>query len=105
MALDRQRGDRRRTAREVQQEPPQTSEVTAVDALVASERAAQLWKGIDALPEKLRIVLVLAGIEEHNVEEVARLLKVPVGTVKSRLFAARHRLKEQLQWTRTDVNR
>jgi len=39
----------------------------------------------------------LSGIQEHDVAEVARLLDLPEGTVKSRLFLARQRLKEQLQ--------
>jgi RNA polymerase sigma-70 factor (ECF subfamily) len=56
-----------------------------------------LWAAIDALPEKLRIALVLSGIEGYDVSEVATLLEVPQGTVKSRLFLARRRLKEQLQ--------
>ena len=65
--------------------------------LVASERAARLWRAIDALPEKLRVVVVLSGIEEHDLREVARLLGLPEGTVKSRMFLARQRLKEQLR--------
>ena len=71
----------------------------ASDEVIARERAAHLWNAIDGLPEKLRIVIVLAGIEGHDIHEVARLLDVPQGTVKSRLFLARQRLKEQLQWT------
>jgi len=97
LAIDRQRGDRRRAARETVTETiiaPDTSE-----ELIARERAAVLWNAIDSLPDKLRIVIVLAGIEEHDTAEVARLLDVPQGTVKSRLFLARQRLKEQLQWT------
>jgi DNA-directed RNA polymerase specialized sigma24 family protein len=42
---------------------------------------------------------VLASIEEHRLDEVARLLDLPEGTVKSRLFLARQQLKEHLQWT------
>jgi RNA polymerase sigma-70 factor, ECF subfamily len=61
-----------------------------------------VWRAIDTLPPKLRIVVVLASIEGHDVLEVARLLKIPEGTVKSRLFAARARLKEQLQWLKSD---
>ena len=61
------------------------------------QRAELLWQAIDALPEKLRIVLVLASIEGHQITEVASLLEIPKGTVKSRLFVARQRLKEQLQ--------
>jgi RNA polymerase sigma-70 factor (ECF subfamily) len=97
LALDRQRGDRRRLAREtVTQE---TAAADTSDEVIARERAALLWTAIDRLPDKLRIVIVLAGIEGHDTNEVARLLDVPQGTVKSRLFLARQRLKEQLQWT------
>ena len=97
LALDRQRGDRRRLARETG-----TQETAARDTsaeVIARERAALLWTAIDSLPEKLRLVIVLAGIEGHDTNEVARLLNVPQGTVKSRLFLARQRLKERLQWT------
>ena len=67
-----------------------------------TEREERLWKAIDALPEKLRIVVVLASIQGHEVQEVASLLGLPKGTVKSRLFLARQRLKEQLQCPVTD---
>jgi RNA polymerase sigma-70 factor (ECF subfamily) len=70
---------------------------TPVQNVIAQERAAQLWKAIDALPDKLRIVVVLSGIEEHDIREVAALLRLPEGTIKSRLFLARQRLKEILQ--------
>ena len=100
LAIDRQRGDRRRSAREHADALPAAPSFSAeqpIDDLAARERAAQLWLAIDALPEKLRVVIVLASIEEHDVGEVARLLDLPEGTVKSRLFLARQRLKEQLQ--------
>ena len=61
-----------------------------------------MWKAIDALPIKLRMVLILASIEGHEVKDVACLLGIPKGTVKSRLFMARQRLKEQLQWPLND---
>jgi RNA polymerase sigma-70 factor, ECF subfamily len=110
MALDRQRANRRRFAREtregefveagLQTRPERTS-----DALVARERAEELWKAIDMLPEKLRLVIVLAGIEGHDVREVATLLDVPDGTVKSRLFLARKQLRERLSWMATGTTR
>jgi RNA polymerase sigma-70 factor (ECF subfamily) len=111
MALDRQRGDRRRLARDAQWDngqglgapKPRGGEGGAqADDLVARERAQHLWAAIDALPDKLRVTIVLANIEGHDVDEVARLLALPVGTVKSRLFLARQKLKEQLQWMQTD---
>src|SRR5262245_50581779 len=106
LALDRRRGDQRRTARERDPEAlpadvgaGEGSGGPVVDALVARGRAARVWQAIDALPEKLRVVVILAGIEEQNLGEVAQLLDLPEGTVKSRLFLARRRLKELLQWT------
>jgi RNA polymerase sigma factor (sigma-70 family) len=101
LALDRQRANRRRAVRELEHGAPSPASNTA-DAVVARERIAQLWQAIDALPDKLRVVTILAGIEGHDMREVALLLNLPEGTVKSRLFLARRRLKEQLRWTITD---
>ena len=102
LALDRRRGDRRREARDSESAIGRTrSAGTLTDDLVERERATHLWNAIDALPEKLRVVIVLANIEGHDVGEVALLLALPEGTVKSRLFVARQRLKEHLQWMRT----
>ena len=70
--------------------------------LEARERAEHLWRAIDALSEKLRVVIVLAGIQGHDIKEVAALLELPEGTVKSRLFAARQQLKEALSWMAPD---
>ncbi len=95
LAIDRQRSDRRRAARELQLEAPRDDGGDGVDA---RERAEQLWRAIDMLPEKLRVTIVLSGIEGHDVREVAALLEVPEGTVKSRLFLARQQLKERLSW-------
>ena len=95
LAIDRWRADRRRQAREqladLDSGPPNAEEETA-----RSERAAMLWKAIDALPDKLRAVLILAALEGHGVREVAVLLDIPEGTVKSRLFLARKGLAESL---------
>jgi RNA polymerase sigma-70 factor (ECF subfamily) len=100
LAINRWRADRRRSARETAHAETVCPEPTTEEAIDRRRRAAELWRAIDALPEKLRIVILLASIEGHDVAEVASLLRLPVGTVKSRLFLARQRLKEQLQWTR-----
>ena len=97
MALDRRRGDQRRLVREAADTPVQA--VVPSDAVEAAERERLLWHAIDLLPETLRLVVVLGAIEEHDLKEVASLLGLPAGTVKSRLFEARRRLKERLQWT------
>lgn len=103
LALDRQRADRRRATRELAAESE--PEPTAADAVAARERAELLWTAIAALPEKLRLTIVLAGIEGHDVREVAALLRVPEGTVKSRLFLARKRLREELSWMVEETSR
>ena len=107
LALDRQRNDRRRAARDRRPEAtrrrlrrrlwPGLQARRSLEDLEARERAERLWAAIDALPDKLRVAIVLANIEEHDLGEVARLLDLPEGTVKSRLFLARQRLKELLQ--------
>lgn len=98
MALDRQRANRRRVAREDRVDAPT---VTADDH-ERRERAEHLWRAIDGLSEKLRMVIVLAGIQGHDIKEVAALLDLPEGTVKSRLFAARQQLKDELSWLAQD---
>lgn len=52
-----------------------------------------------ALPERLRIVLVLHCIEGYSVQETAGLLRIPGGTVKSRLARGRSILQEALRDT------
>ena len=102
LALDRQRSNRRRIVREsVSLDGPRL----ALDSAAARERTEGLWMAIEALPEKLRLVIVLAAIEGHDIREVATLLGVPEGTVKSRLFLARKQLKERLAWMGTSGGR
>ena len=95
LAIDRWRSDRRRSAREQAVEfaaAPSTEEVA-----VSRERAKRLWEAIDTLPDKLRIVVVLGAIEGHDIRTMARLLDLPEGTVKSRLYLARKGLAESLK--------
>jgi RNA polymerase sigma-70 factor (ECF subfamily) len=101
LAIDRWRTNRRRSARE-QAIDVDPSAPTTEREVVANERAARLWRAIDALPEKLRVVTVLAAIEGHDIREVAQLLDLPEGTVKSRLFLARKGLAESLRCLATD---
>jgi len=104
LAIDRQRNDRRRLAREQSVDPGPATE-DAEDSAARRERRAHIWQAIEALPERLRIVVLLANIEGHNIREVAKLLGLAEGTVKSRLFAARRQLAERLQWMGVDLAR
>jgi RNA polymerase sigma-70 factor (ECF subfamily) len=60
----------------------------------AEERAGILHEALGRLPDHYRTPLVLAHVEGLAVEEVARVLNLPEGTIKSRLFRARAMLKE-----------
>lgn len=57
----------------------------------------ELRESISALPEKLRLPLLLHYLEGFPLEDVARILRLPLGTVKSRLHQARKALKLQLE--------
>ncbi len=96
LALDRRRGERRRVTRDTAWADAGPAAAPAPPGPVERLRAWELWCAIDALPPKLRLVVVLANIEGHGMNEVAALVGVPAGTVKSRLFEARRRLKEML---------
>ena len=56
----------------------------------------EVVQAIDALPEEFREVLVLSDLGDLTYGEIARVLDVPNGTVKSRLFRARRLLQERL---------
>lgn len=97
LALDRRRAAGRRERRElasVDLAPAPTAE----DLTASREFQRHLERAIEELPKKLRLALILAAIEGHDLHEVARLLGVPEGTVKSRLHLARKQLAEKLQW-------
>lgn len=65
----------------------------------APERAdySELHAAVDALPEKLRLTVILYYFHDLNLEQAANALGVPLGTVKSRLNRAKKQLKEVLQ--------
>lgn len=99
LALDRLRSAKRRERYELVTEPPELPGTQTVEDLAASsEFRKHLQQALDALPEKLRMVVVLGAIEGYKTEEVARLLGLPEGTVKSRLHFAKKKLAERLRW-------
>ena len=60
------------------------------------ELRQSLRQAIDALPEPQRAVIVLYYLEELSVNEIAYAMGVPEGTVKSRLYYARERLRKAI---------
>ena len=63
----------------------------------AVEAHTDLERALQRLPEEFRTVLLLAEVEGMALEDVARVLACPVGTVKSRIFRAKERLRGLLK--------
>lgn len=59
----------------------------------ATEAHTDLERAMRRLPEEFRTVLLLAEVEGLPLEEVAQVMACPVGTVKSRIFRAKERLR------------
>ncbi len=62
-----------------------------------SEVQAQVWKAIDALPEKFREIIILSHFQEMPYDQMAEVLEIPRGSVMSRLYYARLKLREILE--------
>ncbi len=67
------------------------------DSATTRETRVAVRRAIMELPEKLREVMILYELQGETYEDIAEILDVPLGTVKSRLFNARNRLKEMLE--------
>jgi len=99
LALDRSRSAKRRELRETEWSRPERSAPveTAEDLAARRQFEERLDRALSELPEKLRLVLLLAAMHGHTLEEVAGMLGLPLGTVKSRIFSARKQLAEKLR--------
>lgn len=58
---------------------------------------AEAFHALFSLEEKMRLPVVLHYVEGYSVEETARILRIPTGTVKSRLARSRERLKKEME--------
>ena len=79
----------------LEQEGGATPDVS--EKAVANEERGMLWKAVDALDDRYRIPLLLYYMEEQSIAELAELLSIPQGTVKSRLHQARQLLEKELE--------
>lgn len=57
----------------------------------------EMIKAINELPVDFRTIILLCDIEEFSYEEIAKIIDIPIGTVRSRLFRARNMLKDKLR--------
>ncbi len=99
LALDRLRSGKRREQRDTLWSQPehQPRAATAEELAASKEFQAHLENALAELPEKLRLVLLLAAMEGHTINEIAAMLGISAGTVKSRIFYARRQLAEKLR--------
>ncbi len=67
------------------------------DSSGVMEAHTDLERALSRLPEEFRTVLLLAEVEGLPLEDVARVMSCPVGTVKSRIFRAKERLRSLLR--------
>ena len=74
--------------------PDAPSREEPVDATLA--RRQMIERALAALPEELRLAVTLRDVQGLDYREIAELLDVPIGTVESRIFRARQRLKPLL---------
>lgn len=65
--------------------------------LEQAEQRELIERALASVPEPYRVVLVLKDIEGLKYEDIADILSIPIGTVRSRLHRARGELKERLQ--------
>jgi RNA polymerase sigma factor (sigma-70 family) len=71
--------------------------VAGVDDMYARlDLAPAIQAAIDQLDTNFRDVVVLGDVEGFSYEEIAEMLGIPLGTVRSRLFRARRQLQESL---------
>ena len=77
-----------------------SAESNPQDAAVRNAKRLAVQKALAALPENQRAVLVLFDVQGQSYEDVAAILELPLGTVKSRLSRARLALRAQLETCR-----
>ena len=63
------------------------------DSLIGDE----VSRALNALPVDYRLIILLCDIEGFKYEEIAKIIDVPIGTVRSRLHRARNMLKDKLK--------
>lgn len=65
--------------------------------VVHKEANQHLKALVEALPDKFRLPVIMFYYHELSLKEISRLLKIPLGTVKSRLNKSKKLLKEQME--------
>ena len=98
MAINRltRRGPLQKVESEVL-ESAEAAGANPVDALIQSERAAELYRALEQLKPVDRATLVAFYIRGRSLKQMSREFETPVGTIKRRLHVARNRLKKVME--------
>ena len=75
----------------------QSLSFTEKDVVLENEKKTTIRNAVQGLSEKYRIIILLFYMQELSQEEIARVLQIPIGTVKSRLYIAKQLLKSELE--------
>ena len=67
------------------------------EKLENEQKNSELWRLVNELPENQRVCIILFYYEDMSIGEIAQVLQIPAGSVKSRLHYGRVRLKRMLQ--------
>lgn len=73
------------------------SEQDVLEQIVKEEQLAYLRECVERLPEKQKQVIRYFYAGELPIEDIARILKIPKGTVKSRLHTAKEQLRKEME--------
>lgn len=74
-------------------------------AALAATEPVTIRQALERLPEDLRTVLWLREVEGYSYDELARILRIPAGTVRSRLHSARQQLRKVWMEESHDLHR
>ena len=73
------------------------SEASPENCILMEDERIVVQQVVARLPEKYRIPVYLFYSAELSIQEIAKVLQIPAGTVKSRMNKAKHVLKEELE--------
>jgi RNA polymerase sigma-70 factor (ECF subfamily) len=72
-------------------------QVLPEEAAIQDEKEAAIWKSLHELDERSRTVMILRYFHELSIAEISEILSVNEGTIHSRLYSARERLRNALK--------
>lgn len=72
-------------------------QISPEEAVIQNEKEAVIWRSLNRLDERHRIVVILRYVHELPVSEISEILSIPEGTVHSRLHSSREILRDDLQ--------